>query len=133
MASSNYYYGLGRRKSSSARVRLISGKGKLVINGKESNLYFGQSQKLLAELLQPFSVLELDPGKFDISAKVIGGGHASQVDAVKLGIAKALSALNEEFRPTLKKAGLLGRDPRERERKKAGLKGARKKRQFTKR
>ena len=104
-----------------------------MINDKEPDQYFGHSQKLKLELLQPFKILELEPTKYDISVKVNGGGHASQVDSVKLGVAKALSILNEDFRPTLKKAGLLGRDPRERERKKAGLLSARKKRQFTKR
>ncbi len=133
MASSNYFYGLGRRKSSTARVRLIGGKGKFIVNDKDAALYFDQSQKLQRELLRPFAVLELEPAKYDISVKLKGGGHASQVDAITLGIAKALSASNEDFRPTLKKAGLLGRDPRERERKKAGLLSARKKRQFTKR
>lgn len=133
MASSNYFYGLGRRKSSSARVRLTSGKGSHVIDGQSFSDYFGKSQKLLSELHKPFKILELDPQKYNLSVKVNGGGHVGQVDAIKLGIAKALATLNEDFRPTLKRADLLGRDPRERERKKAGLKSARKKRQFTKR
>src|SRR3989344_2845664 len=102
MASNSYFYGLGRRKSSTARVRLTSGKGELVINGKKPDVYFGQSQKLLTEILKPFKVLELEPEKYTVNAKVSGGGHVSQVDALKLGIAKALSALNEDFKPTLK-------------------------------
>jgi small subunit ribosomal protein S9 len=133
MASSKYFYGLGRRKSATARVRLLSGKGEMVINGKASADYFDSSKSLHAELLKPFTTLELDPAKYNVSAKVAGGGHASQVDAVRLGIAKALVELNEDFRATLRRAELLGRDSRERERKKFGLKGARKQRQFTKR
>ncbi|MBX4201610.1 mitochondrial small ribosomal subunit protein uS9m, partial [Candidatus Saccharibacteria bacterium] len=76
---------------------------------------------------------ELDPAKYNVTAKVAGGGHASQVEAIRLGLSKALVELNEDFRATLRRAELLGRDPRERERKKFGLKGARKQRQFTKR
>ena len=83
--------------------------------------------------MKPFNALELDPEKFNVSAKVAGGGHASQVDAIRLGIAKALVELNEDFKSTLRRADLLGRDPREKERKKFGLKSARKQRQFTKR
>lgn len=85
------------------------------------------------ELLKPFTILEVDPEKYNVSVKVDGGGHASQVDAIRLGISKALVELNEDYRGTLKRAELLGRDPREKERKKFGLRGARKKRQFTKR
>src|SRR4051812_48448877 len=120
MASSKYFYGLGRRKSATARVRLLSGKGEMVINGQPSTGYFDGSKSLHAELLKPFTVLELDPQKYNVSAKVAGGGHASQVDAVRLGIAKALVELNEDFRATLRRAELLGRDSRERERKKFG-------------
>lgn len=129
----NYFYALGRRKSATARVRLTTGKGTIVINGKDSSTYFDGSKNLLNELLKPFTVLELDPAAYGVSVKVLGGGHASQVDAVRLGIAKALVIINEDYRSTLKKADLLGRDPREKERKKFGLKSARKKRQFTKR
>jgi small subunit ribosomal protein S9 len=133
MATSNYFYALGRRKSATARVRLSSGKGNLVINNKSAGDYFDSSKSLQTELMKPFNALELDPDKFIVSAKVQGGGHASQVDAIRLAIAKALVALNEDYRATLRRAELLGRDPREKERKKFGLKGARKKRQFTKR
>jgi len=132
-ASNKYFYGLGRRKSATARVRLLSGKGEITINGKSSSEYFDASKSLQSELMKPFSVLELDPEKYNVSAKVAGGGHSSQVDAIRLGISKALVELNEEFRATLRRAELLGRDPREKERKKFGLKGARKQRQFTKR
>jgi small subunit ribosomal protein S9 len=133
MATGNYFYALGRRKSATARVRLSSGKGNLVINNKSAGDYFDSSKSLQTELMKPFNALELDHDKFIVSAKVQGGGHASQVDAIRLAIAKALVALNEDYRATLRRAELLGRDPREKERKKFGLKGARKKRQFTKR
>lgn len=128
----HYYYGLGRRKSATARVRLMNGKGAITVNGKSAEEYFANSKTLLNELITPFVTLDM-MGKYDVSAKVSGGGHASQVDAIRLGIAKAIVVLNEELKPTLRRADLLGRDPREKERKKFGLKGARKQRQFTKR
>ncbi len=128
-----YFYALGRRKSATARVRLMGGKGSFIINDKPSGEYFTASKYLQHELVKPFTVLELDPDKYRVSVKVVGGGHASQVDAIRLGLSKALVLLNEDYRGTLKRADLLGRDPREKERKKFGLKGARKKRQFTKR
>lgn len=133
MAASNYFYALGRRKSATARVRLMTGKGNIVVNGKPANDYFEGSKTLLAELTRPFGVLEIEPTKFDVSVVVNGGGHAGQADAMRLGIAKALVLLNEDYKATLRRADLLGRDPREKERKKFGLKGARKQRQFTKR
>jgi small subunit ribosomal protein S9 len=133
MASTQYYYGLGRRKSATARVRVLSGKGEVMINDKPIQNYLDGSKKHQTELMKPFKVLELDPEKYNVSVKVAGGGHSSQVDAISLGIAKALVELNEDYRGTLRRAELLGRDPREKERKKFGLKGARKQRQFTKR
>jgi small subunit ribosomal protein S9 len=132
MAAQNYFYALGRRKSATARVRLQTGKGNIVINGKPANEYFENSKTLLAELQKPFGALEIE-NKFDVSVLVSGGGHAGQADAVRLGIAKTLVLLNEDYKATLRRADLLGRDPREKERKKFGLKGARKQRQFTKR
>lgn len=132
MAAQNYFYALGRRKSATARVRLQTGKGNIVINGKPAAEYFENSKTLLAELLRPFGALEIE-NKFDVSVLVSGGGHAGQADAVRLGIAKTLVLLNEDYKATLRRADLLGRDPREKERKKFGLKGARKQRQFTKR
>lgn len=128
----HYNYALGRRKSATARVRLTPGKGNITINGKTAEEYLASSKSLLNELTTPFVVLDL-VGKHDVSVVVSGGGHASQVDAIRLGIAKALVVMNEEFKATLRRADLLGRDPREKERKKFGLKGARKQRQFTKR
>jgi small subunit ribosomal protein S9 len=131
MAEKNYFYGLGRRKSATARVRVMNGKGNITINNVPASDYFAGSNMLLNELKRPFAVIEND--KYDVTVIVSGGGHAGQVDAIKLGISKALVALNEDLKSTLKRADLLGRDPREKERKKFGLKGARKQRQFTKR
>ena len=132
MADKHYYYGLGRRKSASARVRLMNGKGNFTINSKTADEYLSDNKTLLSELSKPFAAVDM-VGKFDVSVVVVGGGVAGQVDAIKLGISKALAAYNEDLRSTLRRANLLSRDPREKERKKFGLKGARKQRQFTKR
>lgn len=132
MPAQNYFYALGRRKSSTARVRLMSGKGVITVNGKEASEYFADSKKIMHQLEQPLTVVEQN-GKFDISVVVSGGGHHGQADAICLGIAKALAIMDENLKGTLRRAELLGRDPREKERKKFGLKGARKQRQFTKR
>lgn len=129
----HYYYALGRRKSATARVRLMNGNGKITVNGKELKDYSADSKALFSDLMKPFSVLELENNKYDISVVVSGGGQHGQIEAIRLGIAKALADMNEDLRGTLKRADLLGRDPREKERKKFGLKGARKQRQFTKR
>ena len=126
-----YFYGTGRRKSSVARVRLIPGTGVITINGRDIDDYFGlETLKLIVN--QPFGVTST-VGKFDVIALVSGGGFSGQAGAVRHGIARALVASNEEFRPTLKKAGLLTRDPRMKERKKYGLKAARRAPQFSKR
>lgn len=132
MAKGSYFYGLGRRKSATARVRLSGGKGAVTINGKPAEEYFASSKYLLIKLQQPFVALD-NVNKFDVSAVVTGGGHDGQAEAIQLGIAKALVAVNEDFKGTLKRADLLSRDSREKERKKFGLRGARKQRQFTKR
>lgn len=132
MAKDTYFYALGRRKSATARVRLQGGKGLITINGKPAEEYLAGSKYLLNKLQQPFTVLD-QGNKFDISVVVSGGGHDGQVEAIRLGIAKALTVMNEDFKSTLKRADLLSRDSREKERKKFGLKGARKQRQFTKR
>jgi small subunit ribosomal protein S9 len=127
-----YFYALGRRKSATARVRLQAGKGGITVNGLPAEQYFTSSKTMLGELAKPFSALELE-GKFQASALVSGGGHSGQAEAIQLGLAKALVAVNQDYRATLRRANLLSRDSREKERKKFGLKGARKQRQFTKR
>jgi small subunit ribosomal protein S9 len=132
MAKDTYTYALGRRKSATARVRLTSGKGAITVNGKPAEEYFADSKYLLSKLAQPFTVLD-QIGKYDVSALVSGGGHDGQIEAIRLGISKALALSNTDLKSTLKRADLLGRDSREKERKKFGLKGARKQRQFTKR
>lgn len=132
MAAAHYTYALGRRKSATARIRLTTGKGAIIVNGKPANEYFAESKFLLAKLQQPYAVLEQE-NKYDVTAVVSGGGHDGQIEAIRLGIAKALVILNADLKATLKRADLLGRDSREKERKKFGLKGARKQRQFTKR
>lgn len=133
MATANtYFYALGRRKSATARVRVTSGKGAVTVNGQPASEYFADSKYLLNKLIQPFVALDLE-GKHDVSVVVSGGGHVGQIEAISLGIAKALVVMNPDLKSTLKRADLISRDPRERERKKFGLKGARKQRQFTKR
>lgn len=133
MATANtYFYALGRRKSATARVRLLSGKGAITVNGQPAADYFAESKHLLNKLVRPFAALDLE-GKHDVTVVVSGGGHAGQIEAISLGIAKALVVMNPDLKSTLKRADLISRDPRERERKKFGLKGARKQRQFTKR
>lgn len=129
----HYYYALGRRKSATARVRVYNGKGSFIVNGKELNNYLCDSKFLQNDILKPFAVLELESKKYDVSVVVRGGGIHGQVEAIRLGIAKALAIMNSDLKNTLKRSNLLGRDPREKERKKFGLKGARKQRQFTKR
>jgi small subunit ribosomal protein S9 len=132
MAKDSYFYALGRRKSATARVRVSGGKGAITINGKPAEEYLAGSKYQLAKLQEPFVIVD-NVNKFDVSAVVSGGGHEGQVEAIRLGIAKALVVMNEELKSTLKRAELLSRDSREKERKKFGLKGARKQRQFTKR
>jgi small subunit ribosomal protein S9 len=103
-ATNNYFYALGRRKSATARVRLINKKGSFTINDKLASDYFAGSKLLLNDLMLAFNALELDPENFTVSVKVSGGGHASQVDAIRLGVAKALTEINEDFRGTLRRA-----------------------------
>lgn len=132
MAEAKYFYGLGRRKSSSASVRLYAGKGKITINDKPANEYFDENKTHLAEITDPLALINKQKD-FDITVLVKGGGTAGQVDAIKLGISKALVLAFPDLRSTLRKADLLKRDPREKERKKYGLRSARKKEQFSKR
>lgn len=133
MAKDTYFYALGRRKSATARVRLQSGTGQLIVNGKPATEYFADSKYLLGKLDEPFKAVEMPSNKYAISVVVSGGGHDGQIEAIRLGIAKSLVLLNPDLKSTLKRADLLSRDPRDKERKKFGLKGARKQRQFTKR
>jgi small subunit ribosomal protein S9 len=127
-----YYYGTGRRKTAVARVRLFpNGSGTVTINGRELADYFGQ-QRLVALAVSPLRLLEM-VGRFDASIKVAGGGMSGQAGAVRHGVARALVRSDEESKPALRKAGFLTRDPRVKERKKYGLKRARKAPQYTKR
>ncbi len=131
MDKSNQIMAVGRRKEAVANVRLRPGKGLLIVNGLDAKQYFGLD-KLVMIAKQPLELLEVT-NKFDIIAKVKGGGKAGQAGALTLGIARALVKYNEDYRPTLRSAGFLTRDPREKERKKYGLAKARKRYQFSKR
>ena len=126
------YLGIGRRKSSIARVRLTEGNGKFIVNGKTLEEYFGvETLRVIAR--QPLTVTDT-LSKYDVRVKVVGGGLSGQAGAVRHGIARALNVANEEeFRPSLKSNGFLTRDSRRKERKKYGLKKARKAPQFSKR
>ncbi len=126
-----YYYGTGRRKNSVARVRVYPGTGKITINDRDIDDYFGlDTLKLIVR--QPMAVTDT-LGKFDIVCRVSGGGVSGQAGAIRHGLSRALLAHGEDMRPILKKAGFLTRDPRMTERKKYGLKGARRAPQFSKR
>jgi len=131
--STTYFYGLGRRKSSTARARLYDGgKGEVTINDQPALEYFDGYDKLVWELDQPFRTVSREK-TFDVSLRVRGGGMHGQQGACMLAISNALAGINDDYRSTLKKEGLLKRDPREKERKKPGLKRARKSEQFSKR
>ena len=132
MANPTYFYGLGRRKSATARARLYAGKGNITINEKPAAEYLDGNKTLLAEVTDPLALVNKQK-EFDITIRVAGGGTAGQVDAIKLAIAKALTTAHSDLRPVLKKAELLKRDSREKERKKYGLRSARKREQFSKR
>ena len=125
------FLGTGRRKKSIARVRLMQGTGKVTVNGKDLGEYFG-TEILKVIVNQPLTITNTI-GKYDVICTVIGGGFTGQAGAVRHGIARALCEANSELRPTLKQAGFLTRDPRMKERKKYGLKKARKAPQFSKR
>ena len=129
--SKPYYYGTGRRKSSVARVRVYQGTGSITINGRSIDDYFGlDTLKLIVR--QPLALTESE-GKFDIVCTVAGGGVTGQAGAIRHGLSRALLKFDPELRPVLKKAGFLTRDPRRKERKKYGLKAARRAPQFSKR
>lgn len=130
MASKKSYYGTGRRKSSVARVYIKAGKGAIVVNGKDVNAYMPYAT-LVLDLKQPLALLGAE-GRYDVEAFVKGGGFTGQAEAIRLGLARALLEAGED-RKTLKVAGMLTRDARAKERKKYGLKGARRAPQFSKR
>ena len=125
------YYGTGRRKSSVARVRLAPGNGNVTINGREMAAYLGK-KTLEMIVLQPLVLTETE-ARFDVLVKANGGGTSGQAGAIRMGIARALLQADPEYRPALKRAGFLRRDPRMKERKKYGLKSARRAPQFSKR
>ena len=125
------YYGTGRRKSSIARVRLVEGSGKITINGEDIDKFFGL-ETLKVIVRQPLTVTNTTT-KYDVICSVKGGGFTGQAGAIRHGIARALNEANSEYRPVLKQNGFLTRDPRMKERKKYGLKKARKAPQFSKR
>jgi len=127
----NVFLGTGRRKTSTARVRVTEGTGKLIVNGRDFDSYFSH-ENFSKQAYAPLLVVELRD-KVDVSVNVAGGGVSGQAGAVAHGIARALQKMNAELRPALKKAGHIKRDPREKERKKAGQPGARKRFQFSKR
>ena len=125
------HYATGRRKTSSARIYLSSGKGHITVNDKQLDVYFGRKVAQML-VMKPLEMTELSD-KLDIKIKVKGGGSFGQAGAIRHGISRALISYDEELRPQLKKAGLLTRDPRKVERKKPGLVKARKSKQFSKR
>ncbi len=128
-----YYYGMGRRKTAVARVRLFpNGDGSIVINGKNANQYFGPRESYRETMTAPLRLLELDDA-YTMTVRVVGGGVTGQAGAIRHAVARALLRVNPEWKPALRKAGYLTRDPRMKERKKPGLKRARKAPQYTKR
>jgi small subunit ribosomal protein S9 len=127
-----YYEAIGRRKESTARVRLVDGSGKFIVNEKEAPAYFTRMGDL-NDILRAFSAVGQDAGKYDISVMVNGGGVTGQTEAVRLGVSRALVLINGDWTSALRKNGLLTRDARVKERKKPGLKKARKAPTYTKR
>ena len=127
-----YYEAVGRRKESTARVRVADGSGKFVVNEKEGAAYFTRLGDL-NDILRAFSTVVQDAGKYDVSVKVMGGGPTGQTEAVRLGVSRALVLINADWTSALRKNGLLTRDARVKERKKPGLKKARKAPTYTKR
>lgn len=130
--SVQYYEGVGRRKESVARVRVMSGTGKFMVNEKEAAAYFTRLGDL-DKILHVFQAIGQEPGAYDVSVVVRGGGVTGQADSVRLGLARALLEMNPAWRPLLRQYALLTRDAREKERKKPGLKRARKAPTYTKR
>jgi len=128
-----YYYGMGRRKTAVARVRLFpNGDGSITVNGKNGGQYFGQRETLTSTVNAPLRLLEVSD-TFNMSVRVVGGGTSGQAGAIRHAVSRALLRVNPEWKQALRKAGFLTRDPRMKERKKPGLKRARKAPQYTKR
>jgi small subunit ribosomal protein S9 len=128
-----YYYGMGRRKTAVARVRLYpNGDGSINVNGKSSRLYFGERDAIAATMTAPLRLLDIDK-EYTMAVQVVGGGTNGQAGAIRHAVARALVRVNPEWKSALRKAGYLTRDPRMKERKKPGLKRARKAPQYTKR
>ncbi len=127
-----YYEAVGRRKESTARVRVMTGSGKVTVNEKDGAAYFTRLGDL-NDILRAFSAVGEDAGKYDVTVKVMGGGVSGQTEAVRLGLSRALLLVNNTWTSALRKQGLLTRDAREKERKKPGLKKARKAPTYTKR
>jgi small subunit ribosomal protein S9 len=130
--SVQYYEGIGRRKASTARVRIMSGEGSFIVNDKEGEVYFPRLGDL-EDIMGPLAAAGEERAKYDITVLVKGGGVTGQTDAVQLGLARALVKMNPDLVPTMRKGGFLTRDARVKERKKPGLKGARKAPTYTKR
>lgn len=128
-----YYYGMGRRKTAVARVRLFpNSDGSVVVNGKSGRTYFGQREALTSQVVAPLRLLEV-ADQYSMTVRVVGGGTSGQAGAIRHAVARALLRINPEWKQALRKAGYLTRDPRMKERKKPGLKRARKAPQYTKR
>jgi small subunit ribosomal protein S9 len=128
-----YYYGMGRRKTAVARVRLYAnGDGSITINGRNARQYFGPRESANATLVAPLRLLDLE-GSYSMNVRVVGGGVSGQAGAIRHALSRALLRVNPEWKQSLRKAGFLTRDPRMKERKKPGLKRARKAKQYTKR
>ena len=128
-----YYYGMGRRKTAVARVRLYpNGDGSITVNGKNGGQYFGQRETLTSTVTAPLRLLEVSDA-FNMTVRVVGGGTSGQAGAIRHAVSRALLRVNPEWKSALRKAGYLTRDPRMKERKKPGLKRARKAPQYTKR
>ncbi|MBW3631710.1 MAG: 30S ribosomal protein S9 [Chloroflexi bacterium] len=132
MTDAGYIWAVGRRKAAVARVRLYPGSGKMTVNGRPATDYFGGRAIYQASLFEPLRITGTQE-RFDVTVRVVGGGISGQAGAVRHGIARALTRFDEELRPVLKRAQLLTRDARVKERKKVGLKRARKAPQYTKR
>lgn len=129
-----YYYGMGRRKTAVARVRLYpNGDGSITVNGKSAQSYFGAREMVMATINAPLRALDMNDETYDMNIKVLGGGVSGQAGAIRHALSRALLRVNPEWKLALRRAGYLTRDPRMKERKKPGLKRARKAPQYTKR